>query len=470
MVAAGIGLAFMTIFLIAYLALALYYRDGSYSFGTYINGTYCTGMTVEEVNSLLSANYAEKKIVVLLEDGSSQELCLTKDCISVDFTAELNRIMETQNPFLWIRNITAFGHYRIEPQISYDQTRLDEAISALPCVAQEQPELQLYIGIGENGFELYDNTQSFYSPESAKQYIYDAVMAGKTTVNLSDSGCYDMALAVTNEMEKVYRQWEAVEAFQEFRMNYLFGDDVETVDAAVTSNFLIRNADGSFRTDETGALAINEEAVAAYIDSLAEKYDTYGIPRRYTTVTGETVSVENSIYGNQLDTEAETAYLLEAIRTRNTSDRTPEYLQMALYQGLNDVGPNYIEVNLTDQKLYFVLNGELYLETDIVSGNLSWNLGTPSVICYVQGRYRNKVLRGPGYASFVNYWVPVYKNIGLHDATWRNSFGGEIYRTNGSHGCINIPLEVMRVVYDQLENGMPVIMYREDEPEAVENA
>ncbi len=84
-------------------------------------------------------------------------------------------------------------------------------------------------------------------------------------------------------------------------------------------------------------------------------------------------------------------------------------------------------------------------------------------MCYVQGKYRNTVLRGPGYASFVYYWVPVYKAIGIHDATWRNRFGGEIYLAGGSHGCVNVPLEQMKILYADIEAGLPVILYYEDD-------
>ena len=50
-------------------------------------------------------------------------------------------------------------------------------------------------------------------------------------------------------------------------------------------------------------------------------------------------------------------------------------------------------------------------------------------------------------------------NIGMHDATWRSAFGGDIYRTNGSHGCINLPFEKAKIIYDYVYTGFPVICY-----------
>ena len=69
------------------------------------------------------------------------------------------------------------------------------------------------------------------------------------------------------------------------------------------------------------------------------------------------------------------------------------------------------------------------------------------------------MLRGPGYASPVSYWMPFDGGIGLHDATWRYKFGGEIYKTNGSHGCVNMPLSTAKTIYENIESDTPIIVY-----------
>ncbi len=55
--------------------------------------------------------------------------------------------------------------------------------------------------------------------------------------------------------------------------------------------------------------------------------------------------------------------------------------------------------------------------------------------------------------------MPFNGNIGMHDATWRGSFGGSIYKTNGSHGCINLPRAAAKTIYENIEKGMPVLCY-----------
>lgn len=47
----------------------------------------------------------------------------------------------------------------------------------------------------------------------------------------------------------------------------------------------------------------------------------------------------------------------------------------------------------------------------------------------------------------------------MHDAKWRSSFGGSIYKTGGSHGCINLPHSVAKKIYENIASGMPVLCY-----------
>ena len=82
------------------------------------------------------------------------------------------------------------------------------------------------------------------------------------------------------------------------------------------------------------------------------------------------------------------------------------------------------------------------------------------------------VLKGEDYESDVTYFMPFAYNVGIHDASWRGGkFGGEIYKSSGSHGCINAPLEVADTIYKKIEVGTPVIAYYREEVElTAENA
>ena len=132
---------------------------------------------------------------------------------------------------------------------------------------------------------------------------------------------------------------------------------------------------------------------------------------------------------------------------------------MAQKQGKDDIGDTYIEVDMTNQMMYYYVEGKLEIETPVVTGNISLRRGTPEGTNYVYNKQKNRILRGEDYATPVAYWIPVRGAIGIHDASWRSKYGGEIYKTNGSHGCINTPLEEVAKLYDMVEIGTPCVMF-----------
>jgi lipoprotein-anchoring transpeptidase ErfK/SrfK len=76
-------------------------------------------------------------------------------------------------------------------------------------------------------------------------------------------------------------------------------------------------------------------------------------------------------------------------------------------------------------------------------------------------KQKNAALTGEDYETNVNYWMPFFGNIGIHDASWRYAFGKEMYKNNGSHGCVNVPLNVAKTIYENIEEGTPIICYEE---------
>ena len=114
---------------------------------------------------------------------------------------------------------------------------------------------------------------------------------------------------------------------------------------------------------------------------------------------------------------------------------------------------------MTNQMMYYYEKGELIIQTPVVTGNTRLRRGTPTGTNYVYNKQRNRVLRGADYASPVKYWIPVKGAVGIHDASWRSEYGGEIYKSNGSHGCINTPLEEVSKLYDMVEIGTPCVMF-----------
>ena len=112
------------------------------------------------------------------------------------------------------------------------------------------------------------------------------------------------------------------------------------------------------------------------------------------------------------------------------------------------------------QHLYFYKDGQLFLESDVVSGK---NDGTPTGTYSFTYKERYATLNGENYSSPVSWWMPFSGNVGLHDASWRTNFGGTLYKSGGSHGCINLPIKTAKAIYENIDaSTAAVIVYKLD--------
>ena len=124
-------------------------------------------------------------------------------------------------------------------------------------------------------------------------------------------------------------------------------------------------------------------------------------------------------------------------------------------------GLTYIDISIEKQRVILFENGRKVMERACVTGTPNRERATHYGSFRINYKQRNGILRGSQklYEAFVSYWMPFDGGIGLHDATWRGSFGGNIYKSNGSHGCINLPPAFAKQLYERVTVGMPVYVH-----------
>lgn len=442
------ALSAVAIFAGGALAAGGYYRD-RFKIGTFVNGVYCTGKSVEEINRELTDLYSQDTLLLTDAEDREYTISLSSVCFNVDYTSQLQELLKNRGG-----ETTSEGG-AIAPQIAFDEEALRQEIANCGIVADNAKEHTVRI-YRDNGYCLYDGMQDVFDEEAAVNAVAEALRQEHFTVDLGD--CY-RDLAYTEEMKNTLALWKKVDAFQTCGIVYDMGDSQIALTPRIVSEWILTEEDGSFAFDENGELILREDGVDAFIEELCAAYDTVGAPRLFHATRGEDVTVEGGIYGNTLDKNAESAYLEAAFAEGVSEVHIPAYTQSAYVRGADDIGDTYVEVDMTEQKLYYYEKGELLFETDVVTGNTGRKWGTPSGVNYVYAKQKDRILRGRDYASHVKFWVPVKGNIGIHDASWRKDFGGEIYKKNGSHGCINVPKDRMEELFDYLEIGVPVVMF-----------
>jgi len=458
-----IGLLLLLCMAIGYFFLAWYYREG-FCLNTWINGVYCTGKTVEEVNSELLAGREAPILTITDNNGNQYTIDMKEAGYTEDYCREMCLYLEKQNSLLWIRNILSGKSHKLEPTITYDEEQLRLIFDQLAFVKEDvKRERDYYLmRTPEQGYVLYDGLSGRLDAEKAFTKLTEGIGAGEYTLDLQESDCY-YDCALSKEQEAVKGLWDKVSRFQNCTLVYDMGDAAISLDAATMSD-LLQKENGEIVLDADGNLMLDEAAVKAFVDFLGDAYDTYGKERNFVSTAGETVTVSGGTYGTLLDRDAEVEFLMENLLTAEfhrgeEQIRIPVYERQGFVRGKDDIGTTYIEIDMTAQMMYYYEDGELLVETEVVTGNTGRRMGTPEGINYVYKKQRNRILRGEGYASPVKYWMPVNGNIGIHDANWRSKFGGTIYQKNGSHGCINTPTDKMTQLYELVEVGTPVVMF-----------
>ncbi len=451
-------LVLLLICLVCYIAIIYFYKD-VFMVNTWINGIYCTGKTVEEVNTELLLQTKAPFLTIINKDGASEVINMAEVAYQEDYTANLMAQKKNQNIWLWPLYLLKKQNIQILPNRTWNEEALKKYICSLDIVKKEVPEsLRVKIIKGEKGFELSDNLIQVLQPALLAEYVNTSFKNGEHIIEMSKSGAYTDIEPTVQQVE-TRKQWQKLQEFLSCDIVYDMGSEQIIIDHEKASEFVLTDDNGDFVLDEKGAFQVDPQGVEEFIEWIASEYNTCGTQLSFQATRGETVMVDYVTYGTKLDVETEKEYLQNAFLAKRKEVHVPAYLQQGYVRGKNDIGDTYIEVDMGNQKLYAYKEGQLLLETDIVTGNMRRKWNTPEGVNFVYAKQKKRVLRGPNYATPVDFWMPVKGSIGLHDADWRKEFGGEIYLTNGSHGCVNIPPEVMPTIYDEYEIGTPVIMF-----------
>lgn len=428
-------------------------------YGTWINGIYCTGKTIEEVEQELIENFEYQSLYVITPHDVEVIETDSLD-FQYDFKSALEEYRRKQNPFVWWGRMMS-GHQNEEvlPKVSFSEDVLEQWIYAMDSYQSNlsmEPD-SLEIVMGEQGYEIKENKEKILNITFAKEKISEAIINIQSEINLEEQNCY-FTREETVEMEEVRKLFEKIERAQSISLTYQLKDRVKKVTPSEISRWINVDEYGKFMLDKKGEICFNKISVSNFIAEMAAEYDTWeNFP--FTTHDGKEIILKKGNYGTKINQKSEVTFLMEYLKNPQEIVREPMYIKDVTYKDRSRIDTTYVEVDMTLQKMFFFSNGEKVFETDVVTGCTKKGWGTPEVVAFVNYKRRNTYLKGKNYRSFVNYWVPVYRGIGLHDATWRKEFGGELYIKGGSHGCINTPLENMKVLFDMLEKGMPVVLH-----------
>lgn len=448
--------------------------------GTLVDGEDISGLSVDEAQKLIHDKYADSEIIITENENEDLKGNLAfygyevdQDKLRQDLQAALDE--EKGDRMSVLRSVFDRFEYEIEARPQENKEVFEKLVRAdsLEVARYPSEDAALYYDADTGSLVIKDEIQgNEITDQDLQAFVRDCIsqaIEGEEGLHRSFEFPWELC-----EKPQVYRDdaalIEARDAVNEYSgagITYTFGEETEEYDLLALYE--------KFMEIEDGEAQLSDDKIASFVEDLASRYDTRYIERTFnSTLAGEiTIKASRNDYGYTILQEDEAEQIREDIESRSHVTREPVYLETNSWgnpyylhrNGVDDLAGTYIEVDLTAQHVWFYKDGELHTECSCVSGDVTEDHGTQTGCFPLAYKESPSVLTGgqgeDEYESKVQYWMPFYEGQGLHDATWRYSFGGNIYRGNGSHGCVNLPLWAAGEIYEAVDTGTAIIIFYE---------
>ena len=450
---AGAGRTIVILFVVLLLLLTagaygygVYYFSSHFLPGSMVNGFNCSYMTSEDTEDLLNQRVGAYVLAVETMKNGQEAISAQDVGLSYVSTGIVKQLIKDQDRFTWFLAFNQDKNYDISESLSYNVELMGQAVDNLKCMQPENVVQPVDAQIQDTGdtFEIIPEVMgNALDRTKTEEVISAAMLRGKTSVNLENESCYRKPSVYSTD-EQLKANCEKMNQLVKVIITYDFADRTETVDRTLIKNW--------FGYDEDGNVILDENLVRQYVADLGLKYDTMGQTRTFLTYDNRQVEIKGGDYGWVIDQDEEVKALIAAIESGVTQVREPVYLYSGYSRGTNDIGSTYLEIDLTNQRLVFYQKGTPIVDTPIVSGNPDIEgCGTPTGCYALDAKESPAVLTGEDYEANVTYWMPFAGNVGIHDASWRSEFGGNLYLWEGSHGCVNVPYDKAAEIYANID-------------------
>lgn len=455
----------VSLLVIIYLIGSFYFNKKFLS-GTYINDINVSGLTLTEANEKLAEQIDARSLKLIFNDEATETVSGSECGVRYNSNNNVKNILKKQNSFGWIG-----AYFNKSKNVVNDLAEVDETVlrAKVASLGHLQEEVQVApvdakVEYLNNEFTITNEVNgSTIDQEKLISEIKLAFSEGKESLNLTEKKCYVEPAVKANDA-KLQNLLDAARKYASAAITYKTRSGDVVLDGSTLVTWLSIDESGNYYRDD----AVFKEKVTDFVGSLAKKINSVGGSRTFVGANNRTITVSGGNYGLRLQNSKEISGLLEDIYANKVGVKTPVTTGREASSDNGGLGDTFVEIDLSGQHMWYHKNGQIVLESDIVSG--TYNIAdrrTPAGAYYLYNKERNRVLRGTKlpdgtwpYETPVSYWMPFNKGIGLHDSSsWRSKWGGTIYMNNGSHGCINLPTGIASQLYNSIEVNCPVVCY-----------
>ena len=435
---------------------------------TTINGFDVSGKEPDEVLPILTGEYS-KANVHISENGKEQAVwSLAQVGYTVDESALLSGIQDALGkqkssiPVL-LDSLMNGNSFEIDVPFRFDAQALASAVTTQNLADERVQNVDAEIAYDQEtkNYSITPEVQGTMLNDSDIQQLVqqsiDNVIGGtepQTEIQVAIPESLYIVPSILSTDANLNLKVNTFNSYDKAVITYLFGDEKEVLDWNTICDWV---------EFEGGQGYLSEERLREYVMNMGQKYNTIYYDRTFHTTGGSDIvfSEHDNNYGYLIDEEGEYAQLLSDIQANVQTEREPVYAYSGIGRHGQDDMASYVEVSIGAQHLWFYKDYQLLLDTDVVTGCIAKNTPTQTGIYPIAYKESPATLipSNETNGTAVQYWMPFYDGQGLHDANWRSAFGGQIYQTSGSHGCVNMPYYAAEFIYNNADTGTPVVLY-----------
>ncbi len=436
-----------------------YYQSTRFNSHITINNTKVGGLTAEQAIKKLTSSVLKNKVYVgsqLILDGKDTKMGFTNQDLP-----EVNKLLKKQQTFWPSSKVKDFSLVPGKANQYRSQTlkkQVEEKLTAMNKSLQAPKDAEAHLENGKVAISKSVNGEQYDVSQLLKDYQkqeFNSEIHLKTVY----------IQPVRENSAIVKKEAKLLQDLAQRTIDY----KVQSKAYTLKGSDLIKNASAA----KDMKVTIDGAEIKKKITEINQAQSTLGKNFQFKTHSGSVITVKGQSYGWAINVEKETARIQEAFAKGEKSLSAENIYGVGWttrgtgYQitANNGIGDTYAEVSIAQQHIWIYKNGQLAVETNVVTGRHDTNEDTNTGVWYIEYKRSPSTLTGsevgnPNYSVKVQYWAPfTMGGQGFHDASWRKNWASDAYLTAGSGGCVNTPPSIMPTVYANLSQYEPVIVY-----------
>ena len=333
---------------------------------TTINNYNASFRTVNKVSSVIEEQVQNYTLTIRTIDNKTYTVNGDRINISYIKDNKLKDLLDSQNPFEWPLRFFYTQNTRHHATVEFDKNTLNDLVNSFEFMDKSKMEAprDAYPKLSASGYTVAPEYKGSTIDESK---IYDIIANAVTNtvdeVSLETEDAYVEANIKSNnpDLKATIRNFNEI---TKINVTFMIGDKKKILNGTRILHWFTLNPDATLTLDTT--------KIDEYIQELATTYNSVGTLRTFKSVDGNQYQVEGGTFGYEIDQAKEKQVLLDTINSRQSATREVEFLsegKVVARNGHPDWGNTYIELNLTKQHMYYIQDGNVVFEADVVTGS-----------------------------------------------------------------------------------------------------